>query len=508
MNLTQFLKRWEIDENPFRGEEARHDDVFRRMGTSASTHTDFEKIVGDLGRPSSAIVFGEKGSGKTAIRLQIEERVREHNQRRPDQPILLLAYDDLNAVLDRFHERVGGKTPADSLKQLELVDHMDAMLGIVVPRLVDGLLGEAESTAIQIPAEARRNLRRLDRSVRVDLLLLQAAYDRTGEAGTRTTRLRRALGLPLGPARRLWELWVLLGIVPVLVLAAWGLWGWQFGEMGPFEWGAIGVVAALLLLAWGLAAGRELLRRMWLRRLAGRLRRRLRTSPREESSYLASLNALPSELRQADRLPVTDSDEPRYEMFDGLRRALRALGYVGLVIVVDRVDEPTLVNGDVDLMRAVVWPMLNNKFLQQDGAGVKMLLPMELRHLLFRESSAFFQGARLDKQHLVERLSWSGAMLFDLCEARLRACQREGAKEVSLMDLFDQDVSRQDVVDALDQMHQPRDAFKLMYHCLTEHCSNVTAGDGEQRVPRLVLELVRKQETERLQQLYRGIRPA
>jgi len=509
MNLSQFFDHWQIAENPFRGEEARHDDVFRRMGEGGSTHTEFEKILGDMRRPASAIVFGEKGSGKTAIRLQIEQRSRAHNERHPNERVLLLPYDDLNAVLDRFHERVGGETAADSIGQLKLVDHMDALLGLAVPRLVSGLLGEHPDEAIPVSAEAKRGLRRLDRDVRADALLLQAVYDRPGAAGERTSRLRRALGLSLGAAERGWRAWLAVGWLPAAVLLVWAAWGWYFGEMGLFRSAFIGGAGGVVALAWLAAVGRRLWRRRFsLGRMARRLRRHLRTSSRDEESYLTALSELPKDVLAADSLPTSASDEPRYEMLDRLRRVLRAAGYAGIVIVVDRVDEPTLISGDADLMRTVIWPMLNNKFLQQEGIGVKMLLPMELRHLLYRESSAFFQGARLDKQHLVERLSWSGAMLFDLCEARLRACRREGAGEISLMDLFDQDVTRQDVVDALDQMHQPRDAFKLMYHCLAEHCSNVTAEEGSWRVPRLVLELVRKQETDRLQQLYRGIRPA
>src|SRR3954463_628277 len=110
MNISQFFEHWRIVENPFRGEEARHDTVFARVGFNgaapataapasggpvavdaapqnggsaearariepATHHSDFDKIIGELGRPSTAIVFGEKGSGKTAIRLQIAERI-------------------------------------------------------------------------------------------------------------------------------------------------------------------------------------------------------------------------------------------------------------------------------------------------------------------------------------------------------------------------------------------------------------------------------------------------
>ena len=154
MTLSDFLNHWSISENPFRGEEARDDSVFARMSAGhrpgtprgsanpaahSSFHSDFEKILGDLARPSTSIVFGEKGSGKTAIRLQINARVNAYNVDHPNAKVLLIAYDDLNAWLGRLHERAGGKTPLESFQSLRLVDHIDAMLGMTVPRLVDAL---------------------------------------------------------------------------------------------------------------------------------------------------------------------------------------------------------------------------------------------------------------------------------------------------------------------------------------------------------------------------------
>jgi len=167
-----------------------------------------------------------------------------------------------------------------------------------------------------------------------------------------------------------------------------------------------------------------------------------------------------------------------------------------------------LVNGDAIRMRAVIWPMLNNKFLQQSSIGFKLLLPLELRYELLRETSAFFQEARLDKQSLVERLAWTGPMLYDLCSDRLNACRAPGTEPMGLLDFFDESVTRQDVIDALDQMHQPRDAFKLVYHCIQEHCAGVPEGDSAWRIPRHVLDTIRKQQAERVQAFYRGVRPA
>ncbi|GIW74561.1 MAG: hypothetical protein KatS3mg103_1083 [Phycisphaerales bacterium] len=521
MNLGQFFDHWNIAENPFRGEEARHDSVFARLSSASEAaegepsrdgggpaidarHSDFEKIVGDLSRPSTSIVFGEKGSGKTALRLQIEARVRRHNARHPREKVLLIAHDDLNAVLDRFHERSGQSSAIESLGHFRLVDHIDAMLLWVVPRLVDALLETpTPGGAVELDEPGRKALRRLDGAARRDLLLLQAIYDRPDMADQRTARLRRALRLGRGGGRLAWDAWLFAGwILPVAALVGW----WRLGGLPDVLWWVLTAAGALLWAAAGFK--RLVLDRLAMRRWGRRVRRQVRVSARSEESYARSLAQLEPVLVSATTLPTSDADDTRYAMLERLRRVLAPLGYKGLLIVIDRVDEPTLISGNPEAMRALVWPLLSNKFLQMDQVGVKMLLPIELRHALYRESSAFFQEARLDKQNLVDRLSWTGAMLYDLCDARLKACLKPGATPISLVDLFAEDVTERDLVDALDQMHQPRDAFKFLYQCLSEHCSNVTAGQQAWRVPRLVLESVRKQQAERVQQLYRGISPA
>jgi hypothetical protein len=585
MNLAQFFEHWQIVENPFRGEEARHDSVFARLtwgsansapavaasseavlaGAGAAVpfddegerrpaavaqfstpgvpaaknhgdrkavqlphptlHSDFEKILGDLRRPSTAIVFGEKGSGKTAIRLQIAERISSHNAEHPDRKVLLIPYDDLNGVLDRFHRRAQGKTPLESFQKFRLVDHVDAVLGLVVPRMLDSLLsrpaGNGRGTALtghgdavtateaiqgmDLGPEPRKLARKLDTEARRDLLLLQAVYDRPDSADLRTTKLRRVLRVGPPGSLVLWTALAWLGWIPAAAVLFLGLTRAEDFELG----GPMGIAFLVLLVLWlALLAKRYGWDVLTMRSLAARVRRQVRVQGRTDASYARSLTQLDPVVLDANHLPLTESDEARYSMLDRLRRTLREFGYSGITIVLDRVDEPTLISGDPERMKAVVWPLLNNKFLQQEGLGVKMLLPVELRHALFKESSAFFQEARLDKQNLVERLTWTGAMLYDLCDARLKACRAPGAVPISLLDLFADDVAARDLVDALDQMHQPRDAFKFLYACLSEHCSNVTAEQEQWQIPRLVLESVRKQQSDRVQQLYRGIRPA
>lgn len=521
MNTSTFFEHWRIAENPFRGEEARSDTVFAKLAVSTSgapesggaagaalagshaVHSDFEKIVGELTRPSSSIVFGEKGSGKTAIRMQLADRIGRFNQANPTQRVFLVAYDELNATLDRLHTRGAGKDSLKTLQQMRLVDHIDAIVSSAVTKLTDRLTGLGPSRA---DAELVRAFRRLPKLARNDALILQAIYDTSDLANDRTRRVAK-LARRLPPRDSLvWSLALAFGWLPLGGVIAWFLLDPPETQAWETVIPGLGIACAALYVA--ILLGRFVWRPLALGRLAHRLGKQLRTVGRSDASLSRSLSLLRAPDRSSARLPVTDSDEQRYAMLDRVRRVLAGLGFPGVIVVIDRVDEPTLIAGDPEKMRAFVWPMLNNKFLQQEGLGVKMLLPIELRHALFRESSAFFQEARLDKQSLVERLSWTGPMLYDLCEARLRVCLAPDAPSVALLELFAEDVTRQDLIDALDQMHQPRDAFKFLYRCISEHCSNVTTEQGQWRIPRLVLETVRKQESERVQGLYRGIRPA
>jgi hypothetical protein len=516
MNVSSFLQHWSIADNPFRAEEARHDAVFARLGVGPAVHPDFDKICGEFDQPSTSIVFGEKGSGKTAIRLQIEQRLAEYNRDNPDAKCFFIAYDDLNPMLDRLCRSMKASSPAEAIRQLRLVDHMDAMLQIGVSSVVDALLGSEPDATTDLGANAVKRIRRADPETKRDLMLLQACYDTPSQAHARTGRLAATIGRRrlIGPAQVQFGS-VFFSLICIGMLIAWSIirdrddatsWPVLLGGI------AGGVIGIGLFAQWA---------RMWwpLRRDGRALAHELRTMYRSGESMYRSL----VRVRRADRLgatlPVEGGTDPRYEMYKRFRRVLRTFGFTSIMIIVDRVDEPSLVNGDVKIMRSICWPLFHSKFLQHEGVGVKLLLPLELKHELFRESTEFFQEARLDKQSLVERLAWSGAMLYDLCNTRLRACAApagtadgqpddEAADEVSLKELFASDVTRQDIVDALDQMQQPRDAFKLLYNCIQEHCSNVTEEDAAWTIPRLVLESVRKQQSGRVQELHRGFRPA
>ena len=126
-------------------------------------------------------------------------------------------------------------------------------------------------------------------------------------------------------------------------------------------------------------------------------------------------------------LPACQRTDDRYELLAKLQGVLRSMHIEGILVLVDRVDEPYLINGSTDLMRALVWPMLDNKFLKHPGLGMKLLLPIELERLIDREDRDFHQRARLDKQNLIRSLAWTGQSLYDMANARITACATDGS---------------------------------------------------------------------------------
>ncbi len=117
-------------------------------------------------------------------------------------------------------------------------------------------------------------------------------------------------------------------------------------------------------------------------------------------------------------LPNKDRTDDRYELLAKFQGVLRSLRYNGIVVLVDRVDEPHLINGSAEQMRALLWPMLDNKFLKHPGLGFKLLLPIELSRFIEREERDFYQRARLDKQNMIPSLEWTGEALYDVANAR------------------------------------------------------------------------------------------
>jgi hypothetical protein len=143
------------------------------------------------------------------------------------------------------------------------------------------------------------------------------------------------------------------------------------------------------------------------------------------------------------------------------------------LVIVDRVDEPHLIVGSVERMRAFVWSMLDNKFLKQPGLGLKLLLPRELVDYMQREDRDFYQRARLDKQNMIPSLEWTGQALYDLANARVRSCAVNG-KQPTLRSLLDDAITNERLIDSFRSLRVPRHLFKFLYRLLVAHCNAYT----------------------------------
>ena len=166
--------------NPFADEDAQTDLVFKGYCIRNTYHPAWDKIYGDPSEPATSVVFGEKGSGKTALRLQIARRLTDYNADHPEQQVFVVQYDDFNPFLDRFRDRFSGRRRRVErmLAQWRLWDHIDAILSLAVTQLVDRVL-ELKQARHPAARDEPLPIESLDRSQARDVLLLAACYDQS-----------------------------------------------------------------------------------------------------------------------------------------------------------------------------------------------------------------------------------------------------------------------------------------------------------------------------------------
>ncbi len=459
MRIQQFLEHHGVSLNPFADEDAQTDPVFKDHCIASTYHPAWDKVYGNPTEPSTAVVFGEKGSGKTAMRLQIVRHLREFNRSHPGRRAFVIQYDDFNPFLDRFRDTLAQRKrrPDRLFAQWKLWDHMDAILSLGVTKLIDMLLKSRRRHADQDEAEHVQP-KDLDRNQARDLLILAACYDRSLDEPflQRWGRLRRALGFRVVKARWQFAAGILATLLVVVAFARFQGWS-AFLSWWPY---------VLLLAGWAPWLWR-LLRRWWLARGVAR---QVRVVKHETWPLCRALLHFTSDELGGQPLPNKDRTDDRYELLVKFQDILRTLGYEGVFVLVDRVDEPYLVNGSADMMKSLVWPLLDNKLLKHQGMGFKLLLPIDLAYYVERESRDFHQRARLDKQNMVPSLAWTGEALYDVAQARLLACALPGARP-SLRSLFDEDISDRRLLEAFRQLRTPRHLFKFMYRLLVAHCN-------------------------------------
>lgn len=479
MNIQSLLEHHGILRNPFAEEDAQTDQVFKEHCIANAYHPVWDKVYGDPTEPSTAMVFGPKGSGKTAMRLQILRHLEKFNRDNPSDRLFTVAYDDFNPFLDHFSERMSrrvSRKPERVLKEWKLWDHMDSILCLGVTKLVDQVLkpGQTED------AIDSQTLGKLDRTAARDLLLLASCYDQSSDGAfvSRWNSLRKKVGFGnVGTKVSCWVaiLWTLAvaGGFGYLMFQSRGGAAGEEAEAVTTVWDYVWLAPILMLI--GSAPYLIRLGKTWW--AAVQIRRHMRVGRREVGSMRKVLHSIPAKELASQPLPRFDRTDDRYELLNKFQSVLERLNYKGVIVLMDRVDEPHMTGGKPELMRLFVWPLLDNKLLKHPGIGFKLLLPQELYRDMERESRDFHERARLDKQNVIPSFQWTGESLYDLARARMIACADDG-RSPEPKDLF-ADVDYQRIISAFHSLRVPRHLFRFLYRVLVDHCNRYTDANPE-----------------------------
>lgn len=466
MNVQQFLEHHKLLRNPFVEEDAQTDVVFKDTCIESTFHPAWDKVYGDPQDPSTSIVFGPKGSGKTAMRLQLESQLDAFNKTHDQKRVYVIPYIDFNSFLGQFEGKVGwwyrGK-PDRMLQAWRLWDHMDGILAAGVTKFCDQVLSNdlAQGGTVRVADQ----LQRLERGQARDLMLLALLYDQSTATAfdVRFANLKKRLGY------RTWNTWFdFVGGWAWMILAAFVFVALVYNKhlsLYSACWSFLG----LSLVGW-LPYLYRFFRNLWF---ASKIRRHLRVGRKSIGQLMYGLMRIPLAELAGQPLAAAQRSDDRYDLLEKFQGVLKSLNYQGIIVLMDRVDEPNLINGLPERMRQFVWPMLDNKLLKHPGLGLKMMLPQELYRFIEKENRDFHERARLDKQNVITHFAWTGEALYDLVSARLKACAVSGAQPKP-EDWFDSRITHDRLVQVMQSLQVPRHLFRFLYRLLTEHCKRFT----------------------------------
>lgn len=484
MKISQFLSHYGVQDNPFGQEDAQSDLVFRQHCLDSTHHPAWAKILGSPLEPSTAIVFGEKGSGKTALRLQLVEEIAQFNLKNPGKRIFVIEYDDLNPFLDCFMQKLPSwrRTPERALSQWRLWDHMDGILSLGVTQLVNIIAGDPPVKLEEGNVITPQQIEGLSPLQRRDLLLLTAFYDnsRAMSPMQRWKLVRKKLGFSTWKS----QLDLAAGwLVTLVTLAIWG--SIKFDTLAN-RFAVFGKWWFWLILVIGWAPW--LWRQATLMWTGWRINRQIRVTEHQTNTLRGMMSRFERQQLANQPLPSRDRSDDRYELINKFRGILDVLGFEGIFVIVDRVDEPHMINGNPERMKTFLWSMFDNKFLKHPGFGFKLLLPKEVYPYVNRGDREFYERSRLDKQNLIQSLEWTGESLYDLANARLAACAAIAGTRPSIKDWFEEDISLSELIATLARLRVPRHLFKFFYRLLIAHCNRSTEEKPQWKIDRATLQ--------------------
>ncbi len=478
MFTQKWRDHWGLARDPFACEDADKDPVLGAIDPSA-VHSGFDRVFGNPDVPSPGIVFGEKGSGKSGLRLMMRRRVANHNKAHPQAKVFQVEYIDFDVQMEQVRQSIrASNDPRKAAKAVveawKLSDHLDSILALGVTGLLDSCLNDGER-----PVD-------FTRKQKVDLLLLSALYDHSQRRTTdeALNGLRSALHPRLAHAAWRKFLAIVVSILAVVVALTPHLAEWQeWGEVGAskYWYGAGGLLA---LLTWGWFGLGNLLVSWDAKKTV----KHVRVIPQDAHPLTRILQGLSPKEREEYLLPSGTDDASRFDLLSRFLGVLVGFGYGGCYVMVDRVDEPSLLSGSEAHMKLFVQKLLDIKLLQYPSLALKLFLPIEMETLYRNANSEELKRMRLDKSNLIGELKWTGQELYEVANQRLLASLAPGSSIKELRDLFDDDLDFAHIKETLTSLATPRYAFGFLSAVFSEHVrdlpNELEKDAGDWRVPR------------------------
>lgn len=466
---------WGMNQEPFMCEDADKDVILQSMDKSA-VHSGFDRIYGNPNEPAPGIIFGEKGSGKSALRLMMRRNVEEFNEQNPEKKIFLIEYTDFNQFIGNYCNTLPNRSDEateakEVISKWKLSDHLDCILSLGYTKLVDQIIKSGKPS------------KKLQHKHAADLLIGTSMYYHSEENTTvdAVKRLSRFFGF--GSLRPLMKLAVALSLSFISVFIFMFLFILMFITVynipllsesirndlmvvNPNVYYLTGLGVFITTWIW------YFLSRSSSFTSARRAARGIKTVPKDPKITAKILLKLPSRERKDFILPKSNDEAARYDWLQRFITLINQFGYHGIYVVVDRLDEPSQLSGRDELMKQFIDKMLDIKFLQYPHIGIKLFLPIELDSLHRNASPEQLKRMRLDKSNLIPEFKWSGQELYEIANQRMQACI-EGESNVSLADLFGDDLNFDYVKETLNMLGTPRYAFGFLSSLVTDYVKDL-----------------------------------
>lgn len=460
--MQKWREYWGLTDDPFTCEDADKDLVLTEVDPNA-VHWSFDRMFGNPRMPAPAISFGEKGSGKSALRLMIKRRVEEYNREHPEEKVFQIEYIDFNPHLENFRRAVGiqnedPQSAHEALKRWRISDHIDCILSLGITKLVDDILDKREKS------------HKLSRKQKTYLLVMTTLYYNSDRRTTPEAlkMLKSQFGyFSMQGFKRFMALTIGTGISVGIGLA-------PLHESFPFESTRI-INSMHALGALGLVGiwGYYLIKNMITKSRASYACQSVKIIPHESINLKKILKSESPKERREFVLPRGSDAASRYQLLDHFMGLLEVFNYEGIYVLLDRIDEPSMLSTRVELMRIFIEKLLDIKFLQYPKLGLKLFLPIELDEIHRNASPEQLKKMRLDKSNLISELKWSGQELYEIANQRLQSCQKPEQQKTQLANMFSDDFDFNHLRDTLSMLGTPRYAFGFFSSLFTEYVKDL-----------------------------------